>query len=451
MRRILWFRRDLRVEDAPLLTLEGEVLPIFIFDTNILHALSPDDRRVAQIFVQVMALKTALRLRGLDLKIYYGTPKAVFKTLQGFDAVAASGDYEGYARARDVEISHLLPFEYLHDTYIFTPQEAQKPDGSPYAVFTPFYNKAKTLFGAHHLRFYTPKKQTLVPCDYETLSVVGEGILERRPLRLDSIGFRAPLPEAIDVAALFAHLEAILPHYENARDMPAQNGTSHLSVALRLGVVSIRAVLRFLATQKKRDVKTEPFFRQLIFRDFYAYALYHTPRIEEANYKYRFNGVENASFFESFCTAQTGVPLVDAGVRELLATGMMHNRVRMVCASFFTKDLLLPWQWGEAFFAKHLLDYDKASNVLSWQWSAGTGVDPQPYFRIFNPYAQAKKFDLLARYIKTHLPELTHLEPKQLHDEDYLHTHDIAGYPKPIVEHKVAAKSALEAFKKYVL
>jgi len=239
----------------------------------------------------------------------------------------------------------------------------------------------------------------------------------------------------------------VLPYYAKERDYLSSDATSSLSVALRFGLVSIRAILRFLVTQKKQGVDTQPFFRQLIFRDYYAYLLYHFPTLETNNHKYRFNGIEDEAKYHAFCNAQTGVPIVDAGVKELLESGTMHNRVRMVVASFFTKDLLLPWQWGERFFAQYLLDFDKASNVLSWQWSAGTGIDPQPYFRIFHPYLQSKKFDKEAYYIKKWIPELKDIAPKHLHDESFLIAQTIQGYPKPIVIHKEASQKALGYFK----
>ena len=217
---------------------------------------------------------------------------------------------------------------------------------------------------------------------------------------------------------------------------------------LRFGILSIRSLLRLLVEVKKEGVDTEPYFRQLIFRDYYAYLLYHFPHLAWENHKYRFNGIEDKEKFSAFCQARTGVPIIDAGVRELLQTGDMHNRVRMICASFFTKDLLLPWQWGEQFFAKYLLDYDAASNILSWQWSAGTGIDPQPYFRIFNPYLQSKKFDKEAKYIKQWLPELEDLEAKHLHNEEYLLATKIGDYPQPMLIHKDAKDEALEYFKR---
>jgi len=447
MRRILWFRRDLRIEDNPLLSLGGEVLPIFIFDTNILKELPQDDKRVSFIFSSVLKLKKGLQAKGLELKLFFADPLEVFTSLSqlGFDEVAASGDYDSYARQRDLEISHILPFNYLHDTYIFTPEEVHKADQTPYLVFTPFYNKAKTLFTKQHLQAFPFAEHKLFSTDYEGIEKLQTSGKTKLETAIESIGFKAiPLyfnepPEILNTFEL--------SDYEKNRNIPQLQGTSGLSIHLRFGTLSIRELLRYLSRQKKAGIQTEAFFRQLVFRDFYAYLLYHFPRIEKENYKYRFTGIEDKTKYKSFCEAQTGVPIIDAGINELLQTGNMHNRVRMICASFFTKDLLLPWQWGEAFFAQHLLDYDASANILSWQWSAGTGVDPQPYFRIFNPYLQSKKFDKDADYIKGLCPELSEIEPKLLHDEDALFEHTIPHYPKPMVRHKEAAKKALEYFR----
>jgi deoxyribodipyrimidine photo-lyase len=222
--------------------------------------------------------------------------------------------------------------------------------------------------------------------------------------------------------------------------------TSQLSTDLRFGTISIRAVLRWMLTQKKSGIDTEPFFRKLIFREFYAMLLYHFPHLSERNFRYPFKGLPNDAYYKAFCTAKTGVPIIDAGIRELLTTGEMHNRVRMITASFFTKNLLLPWQWGEAFFAQHLNDYDASSNILSWQWSAGTGVDPQPYFRIFNPYTQTKKFDKEAHYLYKWLPQLATIPPKILYQEEKLSALRLEEYPTPIVNQKISAKRALEYF-----
>jgi deoxyribodipyrimidine photo-lyase len=452
MKRVLWFRRDLRVEDNPLLNLGGEVLPVFIFDTQILSMLDEDDRRISFIFNRVMKLKNELKTRGLDLKIFWGDPVEIFTLLEadGFDEVAASGDYDKYARERDIRVSHILHFRYLHDTYIFKPEEVLKDDGTPYLVFTPFYNKAKTLFSKAHMHEYSIAEQKLFKSSYEGITKLDDAIEKELPLEIESLGFRKNLPEIIEVEAKLEALKANLSNYAQQRDYLDKDVTSHLSIDLRFGTLSVRSLLRFLVEQKKRGIETEPFFRQLIFRDFYAYLLFHFPNLAWENHKYRFNGIGDEEKFAAFSQAKTGVPIIDAGVKELLKTGDMHNRVRMICASFFTKDLLLPWQWGEKFFAKHLLDYDAASNILSWQWSAGTGIDPQPYFRIFNPYLQSKKFDKEANYIKKWLPELDMIEAKHLHDEGYLLQNKLENYPKPMIVHRDASKKALEYFKQRV-
>lgn len=449
MKRILWFRRDLRVADNPVLSLGGEVLPVFIFDTQILNTLPDDDKRVNFIFDRVVKLKKSLQYKGLDLKIFWGDPVEIFEKLeaQGFDEVVASGDYDAYARECDIRVSHILHFRYMYDTYIFEPEEILKGDGTPYLVFTPFYHKAKAHFSKEHLQEYTFEEHTLYETSYEGITKFHSMVNEVLPLRIDSIGFTPNLPEIKDSQSKIGAFEKRLEGYVKERGYLDKEATSHLSVDLRFGTISVRLLLRFLADQKHRGVDTEPFFRQLIFRDFYAYLLFHFPDLATHNHKYRFNGIDDKAKYAAFCEARTGVPVVDAGVRELLHTGIMHNRVRMICASFFTKDLLLPWQWGESFFAEYLLDYDAASNILSWQWSAGTGIDPQPYFRIFNPYLQSKKFDKEAVYIKKWISELRSIDAKKLHDENYLLNCTIEGYPKPMVVHKEASQNALAYFK----
>ncbi|MDP3266807.1 MAG: deoxyribodipyrimidine photo-lyase [Sulfuricurvum sp.] len=433
MRRILWFRRDLRVEDNPLLSQEGDALPIFIFDPTILEPLPSNDRRVTFIFNTLLHLKSALRVCGLDLALFYGKPTDVFEWLlknASYHNVCASGDYDAYSLQRDREISHLIEFNRIHDTYIFHPDEVLKKDGTPYQVFTPFYNCAKTVFNSTHMAEFAPVSQSLIDFDYTKIHHIDENGHSSIPLSLQSIGFE---PQPLTANQKMSPNEKLksfaskLNHYSHDRDYMILDATSSLSADLRFGTISIRTLLRWLSKQKKLGIDTEPFFRQLIFRDFYAMLLYHFPHLATQNFRYRFKGNPNDHYFKSFCTAQTGVPIVDAGVRELLETGKMHNRVRMICASFFTKNLLLPWQWGEAFFAQHLMDYDAASNILSWQWSAGTGVDPQPYFRIFNPYTQAHKFDKDKMYIKKYLPK---------------HYNTL-----PIVDHQESSKKALVYFR----
>ena len=448
-KKILWFRRDLRIEDNPLLSLGGEVMPIFIFDTEILKTLPPQDRRVSFIYERVLWLKYALQQKGLDLKLYLGNPIEIAALLEqeGFDDVYASGDYDAYAKERDIKVSHSLDFHTLHDTYIFRPEEVRKDDGSPYLVFTPFYNKAKTLFTPKHLQAYPFAQHSLYKTSYEGITHIAAGQKTVLPLDISAIGFEPNFIVTSTPERKLEHFETAITDYAKARDYLGTDATSHLSLDLRFGTISVRAILRFLVEQKKKGVETEPFFRQLVFRDFYASLLFHFPDLATHNHKYRFNGIEDVSKFKAFCEAKAGVPVVDAGITELINTGNMHNRVRMICASFFTKDLLLPWQWGERFFAQHLLDYDAASNILSWQWSAGTGIDPQPYFRIFNPYLQSKKFDKEAQYIKKWIPQLQAIEAKHIHDETYLLSHTIEGYPKPIVNHKEASNYALAYYK----
>ncbi len=441
MKRILWFRRDLRVEDNPLLSFGGEVLPLFIFDENILKELPKNDKRVTFIFYHVVKLKSDLKKMGLDLKIFYGKPEEIFAQFKGFDEVVASGDYDAYAKERDTKISHMLHFRYLNDTYIFKPKEVLKDNGEPYFVFTPFYKKARAVLVHKNIDEVKIAEHILVQTEYDGIEKNGKIVA----LTPENLGFAE---QNIEIVNPHLKLESFLKKidvYQHNRDYLSSDATSDLSVDLRFGTISIKAVLRALFSLKGADA--EPFIRQLIFRDFYAYLLFHIPTLEAQNYKYNFNGIEDKEKFRAFCEARTGVPIVDAGVRELLQTGKMHNRVRMVVASFFTKDLLLPWQWGERFFASHLLDYDLASNALSWQWSAGTGVDPQPYFRVFNPYLQSKKFDKDALYIKKWLPEIMDVAPKFLHDEAYLQKSTLPNYPQPIVEHKEAAKKAVALFK----
>lgn len=437
MKKLLWFRRDLRAEDNPLFAQPGEVLPIFIFDTSILDKLEKKDRRVGRIHAMVAALRKALQSRGLDLYIFHGDPVDIVGALHaqfGFEGVYATGDYDAYALERDRAVSHLLPFYRLHDTYITRPEEMLKDDGTPFLVFTPFYKALKQRFTPKHQHEYTPAGQTLIPYDAPLPS-------------LEALGFEAEPILTESAASLLETFATKLPGYKMQRDRLDTDATSGLSVALRFGTVSVRAVLRWLVEQKKKGADTEPFFRQLVFRDFYAHMLYHFPDLAWKNFRYAWGGVENEARHRAFCEGRTGFPVVDAGVRQLVQTGRMHNRVRMICASFYTKDLLLPWQWGERFFSARLNDYDASTNVLGWQWSAGTGIDPQPYFRIFNPWLQSLKFDPDALYIKKWCPQLGKIESRRLHNETWMAENTPADYFKPIVRHKEAAAEAQAYFK----
>ena len=449
MKKVLWFRRDLRVHDSMLLATEGEVLPIFIFDTKILRGLEKKDRRVSLIFEHVLKLKADLNALGLDLALFYGTPFDVFTYLKtlGFEDVYGSVDYDDYAKERDAEIAEMLNFHFLNDCYLFEPNDVLKKDGTPYLVFTPYYRACQALYTQFYALEYKRSDQSLANFDYNVILGIRGHTLNPLHVKIESIGFEPLHVNSLEPEKALEIFTCKVDAYAQKRDFLDEDATSHLSVHLRFGTISIREVVRFLVTLKQQGHTTEPFFRQLIFREFYAYLLYHFPRLAWENYKYAPPISNDAEAYERFCTAQTGYPLVDAAVSELLSTGLMHNRARMVVGSFFTKHLMLPWQKGEAFFAKHLLDYDASANILSWQWCAGTGIDPQPYFRIFNPYAQSLKFDKEACYIKRYLPVLNDVPASSLHQEAYLMSHEIAGYPKPIIEHERARKRFLSEFK----
>jgi deoxyribodipyrimidine photo-lyase len=434
--RILWFRRDLRTNDNPLLSYGGEVMPIFIFDTNILNDLASNDKRVSFIYEQVQNLKTNLQKSGLDLYIFYGDPVEIFSRLKKLKPleVIASIDYDAYAVARDAAVAQMVPFTKIQDSFIFDADEVVKADGSPYLVFTPYFNKAKALYTPACALCHTTKPHRLYP--YKSPQPT-----------LESMGFQKVAHNVQTPQKLFTQLQSKLHSYKQNRDYLNLDATSHLSVHLRFGTISIREVLRFLTACKKEGLQTYDFFRQLVFRDFYAYLLYHFPKLEHDDYKNLVAYEQNDSYFQAFINAKTGIPIIDASITELLTTGNMHNRARMITASFFTKHLLLPWQKGESFFAAHLLDFEKSSNVLSWQWAAGTGIDPQPYFRIFNPYTQSKTYDKEASYIKRWLPQLQNVAPKNLHDEAFLSANKIRNYPSPIVMHQFARARALAARK----
>lgn len=448
MKKVLWFRRDLRVDDSMLLAQEGEVLPIFIFDVNILNDLPKQDRRASFIFEYILKLKADLKALGLDLALFYGTPFEVLSYLKtlGFFDVYASVDYDNYAKERDAKITELLNFHSLNDCYLFEPHEVLKKNGTPYLVFTPYYKACKELYTQFHALKYTKANQSLSNFDYKELWSIQNGVKTPFQIKPESMGFESLTLTLSTPQKVLETFAKKIDDYAEKRDFLDVDATSHLSVHLRFGTISIREVVRFLTALKAKGHHTEPFFRQLIFREFYAYLLHHFPRLAWENYKYAPPISNDAEAYERFILAQTGYPLIDAAVMELLTTGLMHNRARMVVGSFFTKHLMLPWQKGEAFFAKHLLDYDASANILSWQWCAGTGIDPQPYFRIFNPYTQSLKFDKEACYIKRYLPLLKDIPAPFLHKESALMAQHIKAYPKPIIGHERARKRFLNTF-----
>lgn len=431
MKEIVWFRRDLRVEDSALLHYaKDEVLPIFIFDTNILNQLQSNDRRVSFIYYWVLKLKLNLQRMGLDLAIFYGEPEDIFKRLlqkERFDGVVCSIDFDSYAIKRDRAIEALLPMERYGDSFLLHPQHILKKDGTPYRVFTPFYKSLDFFTSQEQIELLAPNpKLKKIAFDYEHMPTLHDTGFET--MALESFLYESP-------EHIFAQFAPKIAEYKSNRDFFALDGTSKLSVHLRFGVLSVRKLFNLVKAQQGGDF----YIRELFWREFYNYLLYHFPHSEFEN----FNDIDvkwrkSKADFEAWCTGNTGVPIVDASMRYLNRTGLLHNRLRMIVASFLTKNLLIDWREGERYFAQHLLDYEASSNIGSWQWASSTGADSVPYFRIFNPYLQSQKFDSKAQFITQELPHLRHFSPKALHSE--------GGAMEPIVDIKSSRERALGAF-----
>ena len=425
---IFWFRRDLRLEDNAglyhALQSGDEVLPIFIFDENILSQLPKDDARVTFIHDQLQKIQSQLKKIGKSLAIFHGDPFEVYHKIlaeNNIKTVYTNHDYEPYARKRDLELYQLfkeynIEFKTSKDQVIFEKSEVVKDDGSPYVVYTPYSNKWKDNFRKTSLNNYNSEDylDKIASHSYPFMS-------------LKDIGFvRSSIPvTAFDVSV------SLIDNYEATRNFPAMNKTSYLGIYLRFGAVSIRKMVA-----KALQSKNETFLKELIWREFFMQILWHFPHTVNKSFKPKYDDIQwenNKTLFQQWCEGKTGYPFVDAGMRELNATGHMHNRVRMITASFLCKHLLIDWRWGEAYFAQKLLDYEQASNVGNWQWAAGSGVDAAPYFRIFNPTEQIKKFDKDLVYIKKWIPELNSL-----------------SYPQPIVDHKMAREKCLTIYKEAV-
>ncbi|ESU20249.1 deoxyribodipyrimidine photolyase-class I [Flavobacterium enshiense DK69] len=422
---IFWFRRDLRLNDNAglfhALNSSEEVLPIFIFDENILSQLSKDDARITFIHNQLERIQSQLKTIGKSLAVFHGTPENIFKKLiaeNKITAVFTNHDYEPYARKRDNELNLLfkengIEFKTCKDHVIFEKSEVVKDDGNPYVVYTPYSKKWKENFRKKNL-VHNPSENLLnnfKPHSYPFLT-------------LSDIGFST---SSIKVQP-FDISDKLIENYEATRNFPAISGTSMLGVYLRFGVVSIREIIR-----KAAEARNETFLNELIWREFFMQILWHFPHTVNRSFKEKYDAIQwsnDEELFQKWCEGKTGYPFVDAGMRELNATGHMHNRVRMIVASFLCKHLLIDWRWGETYFAQKLLDYEQSSNVGNWQWAAGSGVDAAPYFRIFNPSEQIKKFDKDFKYIKKWVPEL-----------------ETSNYPKPIVDHKEAREKCLLVYK----
>ena len=428
---VWWLRRDLRLADnralAEALSLArargARVLALFIFDRDILDALPPDDRRVAFIHRTVTELGAELAARGGTLVAHYGRPAEVWQRVlhdwPGTVAVATGRDSEPYALTRDAKIEALLTaygatLHRVWDHVLRAPEDVLTGDGRAYRVFTPYKNAWLRSLAEDA---FAPAASAPSP---------GELLPSATPPPLPSLaemGFKEvafAYPEA-------GTSDALLRQYPRDRDYPALRGTSRLGLHLRFGTVSVRSLAQ------RAQALSATYLSELIWRDFYQMILHHYPHVATRAFKPEYERIPwraDGEAFDRWCRGETGYPIVDAGMRELNATGFMHNRVRMIVASFLTKHLLTDWRLGEAYFAEKLLDFELASNNGGWQWAAGTGVDAAPYFRVFNPSEQTKKFDPQLEYVRRWVPEL-----------------ETTNYPRPMVEHAWARARALETYK----
>jgi deoxyribodipyrimidine photo-lyase len=468
---IVWFRRDLRSFDhaalSRALAASGRVYCVFVFDTSILDGLPADDRRVHFIYRSVLELDAALRRLGGCLLVRHGRavdeiPRLAFE----LDAatVYANHDYEPDAIARDAQVAARLEaggrtLVTSKDQVIFERNEVLTLGGQPFSVFTPYKNA--------WLRRLAAEPQALAPYDIEPLAQKLAPAPAAHALpRLADIGFSAPAnpvePSGMaGAAALFDAFLDRIADYGATRDYPALDATSHLSVHLRFGTTSVRHLVRTAAQMSAHGSRGAPvWLSELIWREFYAMILYHHPHVVTHAFKPAYDalewerGPEADAAFAAWCEGRTGYPLVDAAMAQLNQTGFMHNRLRMLTASFLTKDLGIDWRRGERYFALKLNDYELASNNGGWQWAASTGCDAQPWFRIFNPLTQSRKFDLHGDFIRRWLPQLAALDARTIHAPWLAEPLILAAngvqpgrdYPWPIVEHESARKHTLARF-----
>ncbi len=430
---IFWHRRDMRLHDNAglyrALNSDFPVLPLFIFDKTILDALEDKrDRRLEFIMRAVEEMKEKLEKEDSALLVKYGVPLAVWQEIvEAYDVaeVYTNHDYEAYAKQRDGKVTDFLeekdiPFLTFKDQVIFEKEEILTQKGTPYTVFTPYSRAWKEkLHGSKEKLFYVKPYPT---------EKYFKNLFKTKALpvpSLEEMGFERMPDEEFPPKKV---RDEKLEKYAELRNYPAVPGTSRLSIHLRFGTISVRE----LAQQAMEE--SETFLGELIWRDFYQQILWNFPHVGEGKaFRPEYDRIQwrnDEEEFQKWCDGMTGYPIVDAGMRQLNATGYMHNRLRMITASFMIKDLLIDWRWGEAYFAKKLQDYDLASNNGGWQWAAGSGTDAAPYFRIFNPTTQGKKFDPQNKFIKEWIPEINEL-----------------SYPEPIVDHKAARERCLKVYK----
>jgi len=426
------------------------VQPIFIFDTNILARFTnPADRRLTFLAHTLCALNAELQQRGGNLLVLHGDAESIVPRLaRSWNAqIFASEDYEPATRARDAIVAPQAQFTLVKDHLIFSPAEVVKGDGTPFKVFTPYANAWRAKLSPGHYGEYpiddaNRYAKLAAPDGFKHIDLAGGPASV-----LAQIGYKpadiSHWPVSGARANLAQFISAKAQNYPNTRDMMGLDGTSRVSPYLRFGLVSVREALR-LAMEQGSAAK---WIAELIWREFYAMILFHYPDSAHSEWNPKFRTLKwskNPQHFAVWCEGRTGYPVVDAAMRQLVTTGWMHNRARMIVASFLTKDLQIDWRMGEEFFAQHLMDYEMASNVGGWQWSASTGTDAQPWFRIFNPYLQSEKFDPNGDYIRAHLPELAHLKTPAIHNPKPL---ERGPYPAPIVDHAKARETTLLMFK----
>ena len=424
--QIFWFRRDLRLNDNcglfHALNSGKKVLPIFIFDEDILSKLPPDDSRVTFLHQELENINNQLREIDSGLAVFHGKPVDVYQQLSekyAIDSVFTNHDYEPYALQRDQEIKEFLAaknsqFKTFKDQVIFERNEIVKKDGTAYKVYTPYSKKWLEAFHYKGIQFFPSEEK-------------GEHFIkttENPFLSISDIGFR---PSTIKVASYKVSSD-LIDSYEETRNFPSQDSTSRLGTHLRFGTVSVREMVN--KASKSNNIT---FLKELIWREFFMQILWHYPHTTKDSFKPQYDRIlwrNNEEEFKKWCEGKTGYPLVDAGMRELNQTGFMHNRVRMLVGSFLCKHLLIDWRFGEAYFAEKLHDYEQSSNVGNWQWVAGCGVDAAPYFRIFNPITQIQKFDKDLVYVQKWVPDFQELT-----------------YPPQIVAHKFARERCLNTYK----
>jgi deoxyribodipyrimidine photo-lyase len=464
---LVWFRRDLRDSDHAALyhalKTSKKVYCCFIFDTDILDALPKEDRRVEFILASVTELKEALLKQGGDLIAIHGKPlreiPKLAKSLNA-DAVFANHDYEPAAITRDQEVAHALKqqgvaFHSFKDQVIFEREEILNNAGRPYGVFTPYKNAWLKKVDDFYLSAYPcdKYKQHFAKPNNNSLPTLAE--LGFKVTNLTALKIPTGMQGGI---ALFEDFKDRMARYKDARDFPAVKGVSYLSVHLRFGTVSIRHLAR--EARQQANIGSQTWLSELIWRDFYFQVLHHHPQVANGQtFRPEFNKLpfpNSQALFKAWCEGKTGYPLVDAAMRQINTTGYMHNRLRMVTASFLVKDLLIDWRWGEKYFEEHLIDFDFSANNGGWQWAASTGCDAQPWFRIFNPITQSERFDPHGKFIRQYVPELSACDDKEIHAPWHippLRRQAInltlgKDYPEPVVDHATQRARALALYKK---